>query len=612
MNLAFFSGNEVFWKTRWEDGGRTLVTYKETHANAKIDPQLTTWTGTWRDPRFSPPADGGKPENALTGQLFSVNAGATTAIRVPAADGKMRFWRNTTIATQAAGATATLPDGTLGYEWDVDPDNGFRPAGAFRLSATSVANAPGLVDYGSTFSPQTIEHNMTLYRAASGARVFGAGTVQWAWGLDASHDRGSAAADVRMQQATLNLLADMGAQPSTLQSGLVAATASADATRPTSTITAPANNGTVQPNSTVTISGTAADTGGGVVGGVEVSTDGGETWHRANGRAAWTYSWNVGSGGTYNLRSRAVDDSGNLETVGAGITVTAGSGSATCPCTIWGTGATPDKPAETTDTVAVEVGAKFRTTTAGKVAGVRFYKGATNTGTHVGHLWSRDGHAARARPRSPTRRRRAGSRSRFATPDRRRREHDLRRLLPRPERQLREQRRLLRGRRRRQRPAARAARRRGRRQRRLRLRRERHRSRTRPGARRTTGSTCCLRDGRRSPPTRRRRPSPSVTPARGATGVATGVNATARFSEPMTASTVNATTVTCATRRRTAVPASVSYDAATPDRHARPDRGAGRLDHVHRDGQGRERRREGRSPATRSRPTTPGRSRRAR
>ena len=49
VNLAFFSGNEVFWKTRWEnsiDGSehayRTLVSYKETHANAKIDPQPPT------------------------------------------------------------------------------------------------------------------------------------------------------------------------------------------------------------------------------------------------------------------------------------------------------------------------------------------------------------------------------------------------------------------------------------------------------------------------------------------------------------------------------------------------------------------------------------------
>lgn len=79
VNLAFFSGNEVYWKTRWEpsiDGtatdGRTLVCYKETWANAKIDP-TPAWTGTWRDPRFSPPADGGRPENGLTGTAYTSN-----------------------------------------------------------------------------------------------------------------------------------------------------------------------------------------------------------------------------------------------------------------------------------------------------------------------------------------------------------------------------------------------------------------------------------------------------------------------------------------------------------------------------------------------------------
>ena len=79
VHLAFLSGNEMFWKTRWENGiaqptetYRTLVCYKETHANAKIDPiGPTVWTGTWRDPRFSPPADGGRPENALSGTIFT-------------------------------------------------------------------------------------------------------------------------------------------------------------------------------------------------------------------------------------------------------------------------------------------------------------------------------------------------------------------------------------------------------------------------------------------------------------------------------------------------------------------------------------------------------------
>ncbi len=63
VNMAFFTGNEVFWKTRFAasiDGSntpnRTLVTYKETHFDAPIDPQdPPTWTGTWMDPRFSPP-----------------------------------------------------------------------------------------------------------------------------------------------------------------------------------------------------------------------------------------------------------------------------------------------------------------------------------------------------------------------------------------------------------------------------------------------------------------------------------------------------------------------------------------------------------------------------
>ena len=95
VSLAFFSGNEMYWKTRYEpsiDGSstayKTLVTYKETLAGAKIDPAVDgtgqpIWTGTWRDPRFSPPADGGRPENGVTGTIWTVNSG-TSAITVPA------------------------------------------------------------------------------------------------------------------------------------------------------------------------------------------------------------------------------------------------------------------------------------------------------------------------------------------------------------------------------------------------------------------------------------------------------------------------------------------------------------------------------------------------
>ena len=39
----------------------------------------------------------------------------------------------------------------------------------------------------------------------------------------------------------------------------------------------------------------------------------------------------------------------------------------------------------------MELGTKFKTATAGTVTGVRVYKGAANTGQHVGNLWSRSG-----------------------------------------------------------------------------------------------------------------------------------------------------------------------------------------------------------------------------
>jgi hypothetical protein len=356
VNLAFFSGNEGFWKTRWEnsvDGTntpyRTLVCYKETLPEQQIDPlDPPTWTGTWRDRWFSPPGDGGRPENELNGTIFRVNGpgsdNTNLSLQVPAADGKLRFWRNTAIANQSAGQVWTLPAGTLGYEWDDEEDNGFRPAGLFHLStATYIMTSDYLLDYGGVDGPGTVTHHLTLYRYYNNlgqqtqtplGLVFGAGTVQWAWGLDPDHDNSvGTAADPNMQQATVNLLADMGAQPATLQSGLLPATASTDTIAPTSTITAPAAGTTVPSGSMITIQGTASDNGG-VVAGVEVSTDGGATWHPATGRANWTYSWNITTGAsTANIHSRAVDDSGNLEIPSAGISLTVAA--AGCPCNIW-------------------------------------------------------------------------------------------------------------------------------------------------------------------------------------------------------------------------------------------------------------------------------------
>ena len=168
--------------------------------------------------------------------------------------------------------------------------------------------------------------------------VFGAGTIQWAWGLDAHHDtetgippeRANSSStrvgvdlngpDRNIQQATVNLFADMGVQPQTLQADLTPASASADVQPPISTVHLPVEGATL-PSDTLIISGTAQDADGQVAG-VEVSVDNGLSWHPASGCETWHYEWLPTQTGIFTILSRAVDDSGNLEYPGQGVTVT--------------------------------------------------------------------------------------------------------------------------------------------------------------------------------------------------------------------------------------------------------------------------------------------------
>ncbi len=62
------------------------------------------------------------------------------------------------------------------------------------------------------------------------------------------------------------------------------------------------------------------------------------------------------------------------------------------------------------------MGVKFTSTVKGTVTGIRFYKAAANTGTHVGSLWSSKRDAARIRRPSRTKAPPAGSRSTSASP----------------------------------------------------------------------------------------------------------------------------------------------------------------------------------------------------
>ena len=123
------------------------------------------WTGTWRDARFSPPADGGRPENALTGTIFMGNCCGALPLTVSSAEGQLRFWRNTPLASLAAGTSATIAPGIVGYEFDADLDNGFRPSGLMRLSTSTLQLCQRHCwTRGRVYGPGQITHALTLYR----------------------------------------------------------------------------------------------------------------------------------------------------------------------------------------------------------------------------------------------------------------------------------------------------------------------------------------------------------------------------------------------------------------------------------------------------------------
>ena len=135
VNLAFFSGNEVFWKTRWEtsiDGSntpyRTLVSYKETHANAKIDPLPGRLDRHLARSALQPagrrrPARERADRHDLHGQRLAADP-------IDGARGR----RQDALLAQHQRRDARrrrrrrrCRPASLGYEWDEDLDNGIRP-----------------------------------------------------------------------------------------------------------------------------------------------------------------------------------------------------------------------------------------------------------------------------------------------------------------------------------------------------------------------------------------------------------------------------------------------------------------------------------------------------
>ncbi len=250
VSIASFSGNTAYWKVQYENNHQTMTTYKTVQDGSEgvNDPGAEKPTTTFRDagaPAGAPNAPpGGRPgpntpENSLFGIMYvgDTTNNSSYGLTVPPAEGQDQYsgdsiWRNTGI-NPATGAT--IGTNLVGWEWDAIPSQpgylAFEPANVVQVSRTNV-NLPGdewLLDYGMEFgsSPPPGQNGFTeavKYRASSGALVFASGTMQWSWGLgphflnkpeDDYTEPPVESSDPRIQQATYNILSEMGVQPQT-------------------------------------------------------------------------------------------------------------------------------------------------------------------------------------------------------------------------------------------------------------------------------------------------------------------------------------------------------------------------------------------------------------
>ena len=399
------------------------------------------WTGTWRDRASVQPPGRSARERAdrhdLHRQLrLRPRSRCRPTTASCASGGAPRWPRSCQAASRRSPMTASATSGTR------TSTTGRGRPGSIRLSSTTVSGVDKLQDFGSTYAtghrdppPDALSRRE---RRLPDALVFGGGTVQWSWGLDATTTAAARRRTPSMQQATVNLFADMAVQPRTLQAGLVGGQrvdrrGAADARRSPHPPRARRSSSA----SPVTIEGTAADAGG-RVGAVEVSVDNGVSWHPATGRETWSYAWTPTAPGPVTVRVRAADDSGNLSAASAGPTVTVTGAAARARCSA------RTRPASTTenDGVPIEVGVRFRSDEAGTITALRYYKGAGWTGTRIGPPVVRRRHAAGDRQfTGESALRLAAGAAVPAGPHRR--EHDVRRLLLLEQRLLRARPRLL-------------------------------------------------------------------------------------------------------------------------------------------------------------------------
>jgi YD repeat-containing protein len=380
VNIASFSGNTAYWKVRYEDGGRTLVSYKTVEGSGSsgsgedgandwgpdgklgtaddalgldgkagtADDHPENSTTTWRD-NGAPPGDpnappGGRvgpnmPENQLLGNMYygaELQAGAFP-MQIPAASGGNysgdRIWRNTGIST---GSTTTIGTNLTGWEWDAIPTQAQylakQPAGVKPLTSSSITlgqNVDWIQDEGRIYAKtpppgQCACGQAVKYTAPSGALVFAAGTNDWANALAPNPDG-------RIIQATYNILSDMGVQPWTPVE--LTLDPPSGPQPPVASFSISPNP--AQTNQTVTFDGSTSTDLDGPIAKYEWDLDGDGAYETVTGSNPVT-TRSYTTTGVYTVRLRVTDEQGVRSTTNRALSID-NSGSGSYPSRVLGT-----------------------------------------------------------------------------------------------------------------------------------------------------------------------------------------------------------------------------------------------------------------------------------
>ena len=232
VNLGFFGANAVHWQARLEPSAdalpnRVLVCYRDATLDPEPNPDLKTVR--WRT------APVNRPEQTLIGIQYTSQL--TQSFAYSATNTGHWVYNNTGFHDGD-----TVP-GLVSYETDRYDAAYPLPAniGYHILGVSPVVNRYQTADYA----------NAALYEAPSGARVFAAGTISWAWGLDNWGDKNLA--DPRIQQMTANVLDNfVTVSPATATASPTATAAPGPGTPP------PSPDPATPPASTATPSATPA------------------------------------------------------------------------------------------------------------------------------------------------------------------------------------------------------------------------------------------------------------------------------------------------------------------------------------------------------------------